>query len=171
MVIKKLREEGHEVTGFWYNPNIHPYMEYKARKEALEGYAKSIALDLVEDDLYGLKMFVRNVVKDLDNRCPYCYEERIRKTARKAKKLGFEAFTTTLLISPYQRHELLKEIAERIGEEEGIPFYYEDFRTYFYEGRKIARELPLYMQKYCGCVFSEEERYMGDIARQNKKKA
>ena len=167
MVIKKLREQNHDVTGYWYNPNIHPYMEYKVRKEALEGYATDIGLDLVENDVYGLRMFVEHVAKDLNNRCMFCYEERIRQTAIEAKKRGFDAFSSTLLISPYQKHALLVEIADRIGKEEGIPFYYEDFRPFFYEGRKIAKELPLYMQKYCGCVFSEEERYLGEKKKKN----
>ena len=95
-----------------------------------------------------------------DPQCDFCYEERIRVTAKFAKEHEYEAFSTTLLISPYQKHDRLKQICEKIAIEEKIPFVYTDLRSYFREGQKRARELPLYMQKYCGCIFSEEERYL-----------
>ena len=78
---------------------------------------------------------------------------------------GFDAFTTTLLVSPYQNHELLIQVAEEMAEKYGVKFLYRDFRPGFREGQAEARELGLYMQKYCGCVFSEEDRYL----RTNKK--
>ncbi len=159
MCIKTLREQGHDLTGYWYNPNIHPYMEYKSRKKALIEYAEKVDLPLIINNHYGLRDFVKMVVDDLDNRCVKCYYDRIFETARKAKELGFDAFTTTLLISPYQQHENIKKIAESIAKKLDIPFHYVDFRPYFREGQEKAREAGLYMQKYCGCVFSEEERY------------
>jgi hypothetical protein len=161
MCVQTLRGAGVDVTGFWYNPNIHPFTEYKARMDALASYAASIALPMVWVDEYGLRPFVARALADPANRCAGCYEERLRKTAVAAREGGYDAFSTTLLISPYQQHERLREVAGRIAAEVGIPFHYVDFRPLFRAGRQIARELPLYMQKYCGCIFSEEERYLG----------
>jgi len=159
MVLNILKEEKIDVTGYWYNPNVHPFTEYTSRLNALKQYSEMIQLPLVINDTYGLRQFVKHVISDLENRCDFCYEDRIRLTAKQAKLNGFDAFSTTLLISPYQKHERIKEIAVRIAKEEGIPFYYYDFRPYFRAGQQIAKTLPLYMQKYCGCIFSEEERY------------
>lgn len=159
MCIQRLRESKIEITGFWYNPNIHPFMEYQNRKEALQGYSSLIDLPMIWKDEYGLREFTKMVIEDLDNRCEKCYRLRIEAVAKAAKSQGFDAFSTTLLISPYQKHEQLKAVCEAVSKEVGIPFYYVDFRPDFRSGLKIARELPLYMQKYCGCIFSEEERY------------
>jgi predicted adenine nucleotide alpha hydrolase (AANH) superfamily ATPase len=159
MCIDTLRNEGIEPVGFWYNPNIQPYTEYKSRREALKEYAKSIELQLVLEDEYNLREFVKNVSPNFDERCEYCYTFRADKAAEHAAENGFDSFTTTLLISPYQNHELLKEVFAKAGEKHGVEFLYRDFRPYFREGQAKARELEIYMQKYCGCVFSEEERY------------
>ncbi len=104
--------------------------------------------------------FCKNVVDDLENRCvKYCYRVRFEQTARYAKEHGYDTFSTTLLISPYQNHNALKKIGEEMAEKYGLNFLYRDFRPGFREGQAEARELGLYMQKYCGCVFSEEMRY------------
>ena len=157
--IDVLQGEGHEVTAFWYNPNIHPFTEYRSRRNCLREYAESIALPLLEEDRYELRPFVRAVAEDIAHRCSKCYEMRLFKTAEFAAQHGFEAFTSSLFISPYQNHELMKETAERAAEAHGIAFLYRDFRPYFKAGQEKARELGFYIQKYCGCVFSEEERY------------
>ncbi len=157
--IKSLREEGADVTGFWYNPNIHPYMEYKNRKNTAIEYAKQIDLPLVIYDEYGLRQFVAHVSPEFDKRCGYCYRTRMDETANYAAQNGFDAFLTTLLISPYQNHEMICESAQRAAQQYGVPFLYRDFRSLFREGQSMARESELYMQKYCGCIFSEEERY------------
>lgn len=160
MCIESLRDEGVSPTGYWFNPNIHPVTEYRARRDALKGYAASIDIPLILNDVYGLRPFVRAVADDIDGRCAYCYETRMDEAARAAAENGFKRFTTTLFISPYQNHELLKETALRAAERHGVELLYRDFRPYFREGQRRARELELYMQKYCGCVFSEEERYI-----------
>ena len=156
--IDELKGEGIEPTIYWFNPNIHPFMEYKARRDTLKEYAEKINLELIIDEDYGLKEFCKNVVNDLENRCAnYCYRVRMEQTAKFAKENGFDAFTTTLLISPYQNHEKIKEICEEMAEKYDIKFLYRDFRPGFREGQNKARELELYMQKYCGCVFSEAD--------------
>ncbi len=156
--IQTLRNEGIEPIAYWFNPNIHPYTEYKARRDTLKNYAKMIDLDLIIEENYGLKEFCKNVVGDIDNRCiNYCYPIRMEQTAKFAKENGFDTFTTTLLISPYQQHEAIKKICEEMAEKYQINFLYRDFRLGFREGQNQARELGLYMQKYCGCIFSEEQ--------------
>ncbi|MFV0496759.1 MAG: epoxyqueuosine reductase QueH [Candidatus Fimivivens sp.] len=157
--IELLRGEGIEPTGFWFNPNIHPFTEYRARKNALVGYAKHIGLDLVLQGDYGLRPFIAGVSPDFDDRCGYCYRVRFEKTAQYAVQNGFEAFTTTLLISPYQDHERICTVASEVAQQYGVSFLYRDFRPYFRDGQQKARDLELYMQKYCGCIFSEEDRY------------
>ena len=156
---KQLEEAGHDVTGFFYNPNIHPYLEYKNRLESLEKYVEIKGLEIIYKDVYDLEKYLRGALESED-RCGYCYKIRLEETAKTASSLGFDAFTTTLLISPYQKHEMLKEVGEKMGDKYGIDFYYEDFRTGFQESREISRGLELYMQKYCGCIFSEKERYL-----------
>ena len=189
--IEVLRTDGIEVAGFWYNPNIHPVTEYRARRNCLEDYAKQIELPLIMKNDYALRPFVRMVADDIAHRCGKCYEMRLFETARQAAEGGFDSFTSSLFISPYQNHELMREVAERAAAEGGfdsftsslfispyqnhelmrevaeraaaeygVNFLYRDFRPYFKDGQNFAREHGFYMQKYCGCVFSEEERYI-----------
>ena len=158
--IEVLRGDKIEVSGFWYNPNIHPFTEYKARRNCLREYAQTIDLTLIEKNDYALRPFVRAVVDDLENRCGKCYEMRLFEAAKQAKEGGFDSFTSSLFISPYQNHELMRDVAERAAAEYGVDFLYRDFRPYFRAGQDFAREHGFYMQKYCGCVFSEEERFV-----------
>ena len=159
MCVQTLRDEGVEPVGFWDNPNIHTYTEYRMRRNTLVEYAESVGLELVRHGEYGLRPFVRAVAEDIDGRCARCYEMRMDVAARYAAENGFTHFSSTLFISPYQNHELLKQKAEEAATRHGVAFLYRDFRPFFKEGQDRARELGLYMQKYCGCVFSEEERY------------
>ena len=126
-------------------------------------YAKTIGLELIVHGEYGLRPFVKVVAEDIDGRCVECYRMRMCAAAQYAAENGFTHFTSTLFVSPYQNHELMKQVAEEAAEEFGVAFLYRDFRPYFREGQDRARELGLYMQKYCGCVFSEEDRYSKQI--------
>lgn len=164
--IDALRSEEIEPTCFWYNPNIHPYTEYKARRDCLKDYAKQINVKLILKEEYGLDEFCRNVISDIENRCAnYCYPKRLSETVRYAAENGYDAFTTTLLVSPYQKHDELIKICEKLSEESGVKFLYRDFRPGFYAGQEKAKELGLYRQKYCGCIFSEEDRYKKQIEK------
>ena len=159
--VDSLRKEGLEPTLFWYNPNIHPFIEYRTRRDCLKDYAAKIDAELIVQEDYGLDEFCRHVVNDLANRCVnYCYPKRMSETVRYAVDHGYDAFTTTLLVSPYQKHDQLVQVCQDLAEQAGIEFLYRDFRTGFREGQAKARELGLYMQKYCGCIFSEEDRYL-----------
>ena len=158
--VEVLRGENIDVTGFWYNPNIHPFTEYRARRNCVRAYAESVNLPLLEKNDYALRPFVRSVAEDIANRCVKCYEMRLFEAARAAKEGGFDSFTSSLFISPYQNHALMAATAERAASEYGVEFLYRDFRPYFKAGQEYARQQEFYMQKYCGCVFSEEERYL-----------
>jgi predicted adenine nucleotide alpha hydrolase (AANH) superfamily ATPase len=129
------------------------------RKNTICEYANGVNAKLIIENEYGLRRFISDIYPDFCNRCGYCYRTRLEKTAEFAKQNRFDAFTSTLFISPYQNHELMKEIALESAEKYGVEFLYRDFRPYFKEGQEKARELDLYMQKYCGCIFSEEDRY------------
>ena len=158
--IDTLRKEGIEPTLYWYNPNIHPYTEYKARRDCLKEYANSINVQAIFEEDYGLDEFCREAVKDLKARCTnYCYPVRLRKTFEYAKEKGYDTVTTTLLYSIYQKHDFIKAYMEKLSKEFGIDFLYRDFRVGFWEGHQKAHDIGLYMQKYCGCIFSEEDRY------------
>ena len=158
--ITALRDEGIEPTLYWYNPNIHPYKEYEARRDCLKLYSKKIDVKAIFEDEYGLDEFCKNVSSNIDTRCVnYCYPVRLRKTFEYAKEHGYTHVTTTLLYSIYQKHEFIKKIMNDYSKEYGIEFLYRDFRHGFWIGHDKAIEEGLYMQKYCGCIFSEEDRY------------
>jgi predicted adenine nucleotide alpha hydrolase (AANH) superfamily ATPase len=159
-VVNSLRGENTECDLFWYNPNIHLYNEYKSRRDCLKEFAVNESLKLAMIDEYGVRSFLDAVYPDTGNRCEKCYLLRMEKTASYAAQEGYKAFTTTLLISPYQNHEAVKQIGKTVGEKYGIDYLYRDFRPLFRAGQSEARSRGYYMQKYCGCIFSEEERYL-----------
>ena len=199
--LKTLREEGIEPTLFWYNPNIHPYNEYKARRDCLKTYAKSKNAKLILEGQYGLDEFICGVLNSdssqqsnsshtsrsnsnsnpnsspddftqiMLNRCQnYCYPKRLRKVFEYAKVNGYDAVSTTLLYSIYQQHDIIKDLMEHLSREYDVAFLYRDFRKGWREGQDEARAAGLYMQKYCGCIFSEEESMIGrEIAKTLKK--
>lgn len=158
--IEELRNEGIEPTLYWYNPNIHPYMEYKARRDCLKEYANIINVKAIFEEEYGLDLFCKNVISNLNSRCVnYCYPVRLKKTFEYAKKHGYDTVTTTLLYSIYQQHDYIKQLMKQYSKEYKIDFLYRDFRIGFWKGHQKAYDLGLYMQKYCGCIFSREMRY------------
>lgn len=173
--IKTLRAEGIEPTLFWYNPNIHPYQEYKTRRDCLKKYADDIKVKLILDDVYGFDEFVCNVnakAENLENRCQeYCYPLRLKRVFEYAKENGYDTVSTTLLYSIYQKHDFIIEIMETLAKTYGIKFLYRDFREGWREGQDAARAAGLYMQKYCGCVYSEEESFVGRELSKKFKKA
>ena len=122
-----------------------------------------IDLDVIYNDNYGLVEFTKNVINDLNNRCGYCYTSRLEQVVKYAKDNGYDAFSSTLFISPYQKHDMLKGICEELSKKYDIEFLYRDFRPHFYEGQAMFRETGLYMQKYCGCVFSEMDANLKKI--------
>jgi len=157
-VHKELLKEGYDVTGFFYNPNIHPFAEHDRRITTMRLYALERELGMVYDESYDIENFFDIIYKKGDMRCLYCFELRLHKTASYAKKHGFDSFTTTLLLSPYQNHDLLKEAGSLVSRKIGVPFLYRDFRPGYGESRDMSRAMNLYRQKYCGCLYSERDR-------------
>ena len=154
-----LRAQGHAAWGYFNNPNIHPFKEFQRRIEALEIMSQRFDFPVHYERTYGLREFLRQVVFHEDSRCGLCYAMRLRPTAERAVAMGADAFSTTLLYSRYQNHAQLREQGEALADELGIPFYYQDFRLGWQEGIDQAVDLGLYRQPYCGCIYSEEERY------------
>jgi len=167
-----LSKGGHQIKGLWFNPNIHPLAEYNLRLLSLKELAKNWRMDVIYEeeyepglyfDLFGL---AGRSPEDLSlkeapmtpERCSSCYNLRLRRAAEEARGMGFDAFTTTLLISPYQDFERLIQTGMRLADEYGVEFYLRDFRPYFRDSQRLSRELGLYRQKYCGCIFSRMER-------------
>jgi len=153
------KQQGHNVTGFWYNPNIHPYLEHQSRLEAVKKLADEISLPLIIAEGYDMPEFLQRAAGHYEERCGDCFEMRLQKTAQAARANGFDAFTTTLLISPHQKHELIKETGERMAGENGAAFFYADLRKRYSDSRHITKPMDLYRQQYCGCIYSEWERY------------
>ncbi len=157
--VEHWRRQGYELSALWYNPNIHPYIEHQNRLEAMQYLAKELDFPLIITDGYDIIEYFRRVTGHEARRCRYCFHLRLQKTAETAVRLGFAAFTSSLLISPHQKHDLLFEIGNNLTEETGIPYLYTDLRKYYSDSRRITKPMALYRQQYCGCVYSEWERY------------
>ncbi len=153
------REQGYEVSALWYNPNIHPYTEHQHRLEAMQSLAQETNLPLIITDGYDMIEYFRQVVGHESDRCRHCFRLRLSNTAITARQMKFNAYTTTLLISPHQKHDLLREIGDELAREKGIEFLYADLRKRYSDSRHLTKPLNLHRQQYCGCVYSEWERF------------
>jgi hypothetical protein len=153
------RQQGHDVSAFWYNPNIHPYLEHQHRLEAMQKLSREMGFPLIVAEGYDMIEYFRRVAGHEAERCPYCYELRLSRTAGAARAQGCDAFTSTLLISPQQKHDIIREIAGKIADEVGVEFLYADLRKRYSDSRHITKPMELYRQQYCGCIYSEWERY------------
>jgi hypothetical protein len=145
--------------GFFYKNNIHPYSECLKRQAALEQYAAQINLRVIYQEGYDLEGFIQNLVHREADRCRHCYHDRLRTTALLAKRGKFDYFSSTLLYSKFQKHELVRSIGESIAKSVGVPFLYQNFRAGWKEGVETSKALRMYRQQYCGCIYSEKERY------------
>jgi predicted adenine nucleotide alpha hydrolase (AANH) superfamily ATPase len=152
-----LRGECIEPVGLFFNPNIHPMDEYGRRMDTVRQYSGLSGMQVVYLDGFLQQTWEDYRGEELE-RCAMCYALRLDRAARYARENGFDAFTTSLLVSPYQKHELIRETGERMGREHGVTFYYRDFRPGFREGQQEAKEMGLYRQKHCGCIVSYRER-------------
>ncbi len=170
--VKVLREQGHDVSGYFYNPNIHPFREFERRVNALEEVSGNLSMPVLWDESgYGLDAYMKEIGQGRlsDKRCPICYHMRLEKTAATALRLGLPAFTTTLLYSRYQRHDLIKKMGNDIASKHGLIFFYEDFREGWVEGIEMSKSMGIYRQPYCGCIFSEQERYAKKAERMRQR--
>lgn len=147
-VNEKLNEMNVDFDSYFYNPNIHPKKEHERRLLTLRSYTSRFNIPLIEDDEF-LQYLWENGFQ-----CKDCYNIRLEKTARYAKNNGYKGFSTTLLVSIYQNHQLIIDIAESVADKYGIEFFYHDFREGYRIGQNKAKEYGLYRQKYCGCINS-----------------
>lgn len=164
--LRILQEEGHSIRGFFYNPNIHPVQEFYKRLESTVALNETQGIGTIINEEYGLTEFVRNAVYRENNRCTYCYACRIEKTAQIAKSGKFDGFTTSLLYSKFQNHDLIKVLCLSAAEKYGLELFYADFREGWKEGIDVSKEMGLYRQQYCGCIYSEEDRYRKQLSKQ-----
>ena len=164
-----LQREGISFSCYFFNPNIHPYSEFQNRLEALRQVALHIDAPLLCEDTYGLTSFLRSVVYNEAKRCDICYDLRLAKSAAYAKDNGFDAFTTTLLYSKYQNHALVVSKCLLLAEKFAIKFYYRDFREGWQQGIEQSKHLQIYRQRYCGCIYSEQEAFEKTLQRKARR--
>lgn len=153
--VEVLKEDNINFKGIYYNPNIHPIDEFKRRRDNLEKLSELKDFEVMYMDDFDQSSW-EDFSGEIDDRCRMCYTLRFNKVGEIAKEQGFDAFSTTLLVSPYQKHDMIIDICNDVSERVGIPFYYRDFRPGFRQGQSMAREMELYRQKYCGCIRSKE---------------
>jgi predicted adenine nucleotide alpha hydrolase (AANH) superfamily ATPase len=157
--VDSLRGDGHELRGYYCNPNIHPYQEFVRRRDTLDAWAQRVELPVIYEQGYDLEGFLRGAVFRESERCRFCYLMRLESAARIARRGKFDAVTTTLLYSKYQKHTLVMEIGHETAARFGVDFLYRDFRSGWQEGIRRSKELGMYRQQYCGCIYSEKERF------------
>ena len=143
-----------KITVFWHNHNIHPYYEYQARRCCVLSFVKKEKISIKEYEIYNMADFALFGMKYMEERCYHCYYDRMLQTVKFALKKKFETFSTTLLYSKYQKHDIIKKVCEDLANEYQIEFFYKDFRPLWQQGIKLSKEHNMYRQKYCGCVFS-----------------
>jgi len=154
-----LAEQGHDSTAFFFNPNIHPYQEFERRAQGVAALADQRGMPVIWAKQYDLDDFLRQVVFREEQRCRICFHIRLLRTAQVARRGKFDAFTTTLLVSPRQKHDWLRSAGEQAAAATGVPFFYRDFRPHYRETTAQSLALGLYRQSYCGCIYSERDRY------------
>lgn len=161
MPARGLEQEGLEITGLFYNPNIQPWTEHRKRLETLQDWARGRDLPVIVQEDYDPVEWFRQVAFRETQRCALCYHQRLGRAARVARRGGFDAFSTTLLYSVRQKHDLIARTGHEVGAEAGVEFLYRDWRPQWREGIALSKELGLYRQDYCGCIYSEHERHRG----------
>jgi predicted adenine nucleotide alpha hydrolase (AANH) superfamily ATPase len=163
--VEMLRDEGFEVTGLFLNPNIHPLQEYLRRRDAALETAERMGFKLiVRDAEYDPAAYMRAVAFREANRCFHCYEMRLSRAVQIAKRGNFDAFTSTLLYSKHQKHEVIKGLCADLATG-SVPFLYRDFRAGWQRGIEESKRMGIYRQQYCGCLYSEVERYQKELRR------
>jgi len=162
--LPQFRQAGYaDLLAWFYNPNIQPWQEQAARRDSFHLLMEQEQIPYRIESAYPLEAWLQAVAAQPEQRCRYCYQSRLEAAARAAREAGCPAYSTTLLISPYQNHELLRELGEAYGKAYGLDFVYLDLRPGFRAGQAEARQRGLYLQKYCGCIYSEKDRYRKQI--------
>ncbi|MBS3767135.1 MAG: epoxyqueuosine reductase QueH [Candidatus Cloacimonetes bacterium] len=155
---KHLKDE-FDLMGFWYNPNIHPYTEYQKRLQEVKRFEENHDVKIIYNDEYNLEKWLRNVVFREKQRCRFCYYDRLVKTAIYANHGNFDYFTSTLLYSKFQKQKLIRGMTKQVASQYSVKFFDKDLREYWKEGIQLSKEENMYRQQYCGCIYSEKDRY------------
>ncbi|MGE4556086.1 MAG: epoxyqueuosine reductase QueH [Desulfovibrionaceae bacterium] len=164
--VKTLQDEGFEVTGLFYNPNIHPLQEYLRRREGVAQAAERLRFSVIfKDDEYDPQKYFREIAWREANRCFHCYSIRLERTLSIAKRGRFDAFTSTLLYSKLQKHDVIRALGGDMAGGGSVAFLYRDFRQGWKEGIETSKAWGMYRQQYCGCLYSECERYAGELEK------
>jgi hypothetical protein len=150
-----------EVTAFFFNPNIHPLLEWRRRATGARDVAEMTGVEILENPAYDPGAWFAAMVGGEVPRCHRCIAQRLQRTAEKAAAEGYDAFATTLTISPYQDHEAIRAVGEEASRRYDVEFLYRDLRSLYPESRRLSRQWGIYRQKYCGCLISEWERFRG----------
>lgn len=153
------RDKGADVLGFSFNPNIHPLLEFRRRLTGARDVCEAAGVELVEDQSYDPAAWFATVADGAGARCVRCIGQRLDRAAQEAARLGCDAFSTSLSISPWQDHDAIRCEGEKAGERHDVEFVYEDLRPLYSESRRLSKAMGIYRQKYCGCLLSEWERY------------
>jgi len=151
------QNQGYRVSAFWYNPNIHPSEEHRQRFNAVGALFERQPVELLVYPDYEPSKYFRRVAGGGPGRCVNCFRLRLEKTAGEALRLGFQAFTSSLLISPQQQHEELIAIGDEIARQTGLVFLYSDLLRRYSDSRVMTKGMDLYRQHYCGCRYSRQE--------------
>jgi hypothetical protein len=162
--VQVLRDQGYDVTGLYFNPNIHPLQEYLKRRQGVVETAERLDLPVIyKDKDHDPASYLRAVAFRENNRCFHCYTMRLEKTWSVAKRGGFDCFTSTLLYSKFQQHQAIADLGRDIAGRGATQFLYQDFREGWKQGIDTSKEWNIYRQQYCGCIYSEMERYRRDL--------
>ena len=162
--VQTLQGLGMEVTGLFYNPNIHPLQEYLRRRQGVLEMAERLNIPVIYKDLeYDPQTYFRTMAYREAQRCFLCYALRLERTLNIAQRGKFDCFTTSLLYSKFQKHDRLASLGHDLAQGSKVQFYYADFRQDWDKGIALSRQWGLYRQQYCGCLFSETERYAGQL--------
>ena len=162
--VEELQKQGFDPVGLFYNPNIHPLQEYLRRKQGVQEVADHLGIKVIfRDEEYDPEKYFRHVVFRENMRCYHCYQMRLERTYSIASRGKFDFFSSTLLYSKFQKHERIVELGRSLAGEGKLRFYYLDFRQGWKYGVDKSKEWGIYRQQYCGCLYSEVERYSKEL--------
>ncbi len=165
--VQDLRKQGYEVVGLFYNPNIHPLQEYMRRRQGAQEVARGLDLKMIyKDEEYDPVTYMRHIAFREANRCLLCYQLRLQRTMSIAERGKFDFFTSTLLYSIHQKHQDIVRLGRDMAGNKELQFLDRDFRTGWKQGVQQSLDWGIYRQQYCGCLYSEVERFSSQLKDQ-----
>ena len=171
MPILRLQDEGYKIILWYMNPNIQPLSEYLRRREALLECAERLGVEaLCADESWDLPAWLAEQLPraQTKERCEWCCGSRLEAVSKKAVELGLAVFSSSLLYSRYQPHDVIAAKGYTLEKALGLEFIYRDFRVDWQKGIELSKDWGIYRQPYCGCIFSESERYAKKLEKAKK---